>query len=175
MSDHKARPDATAEQALFAMDRMIATAQFGQQDIARRMGLNVTDLTCLGFLMEASAAGESLVAGDLAERARLTTGAVTGVLNRLEKAGYIRRTTDPGDRRRVYVVMEENAQARILEIYGPVYQRLGSLFGDYGPDEIAVLTDWFTRARILFAEALHEIREGTPGSPEGDGTSSGRG
>ncbi|MFF3405028.1 MarR family transcriptional regulator [Streptomyces sp. NPDC002742] len=50
---------------------------------------------------EASTAGESLVAGDLAERARLTTRAVTGVQNRLEKAGYIRRTADPGDRRRV--------------------------------------------------------------------------
>ncbi|WP_339135964.1 MarR family transcriptional regulator [Streptomyces sp. f51] len=146
------------------MDRMIATAQFGQQDIARRMGLNVTDLTCLGFLMEASMAGESLVAGDLAERARLTTGAVTGVLNRLEKAGYIRRTADPGDRRRVYVVMEETAQERILEIYGPVYQRLAALFGDYGPEEIAVLADWFTRARGMFDEALHEIREGAPAS-----------
>ncbi|MFD5639494.1 MarR family winged helix-turn-helix transcriptional regulator [Streptomyces sp. NPDC127077] len=157
------------------MDRMIATAQFGQQDIARRMGLNVTDLTCLGFLMEASTAGESLVAGDLAERARLTTGAVTGVLNRLEKAGYIRRTADPGDRRRVYVVMEETAQERVLEIYGPVYQRLAALFADYGPDEIAVLADWFTKARTMFDEALHEIREEVPTSPPADGTPSRRG
>ncbi len=101
MGHRKARPAATSDQALYAMDRMIATAQFGQQDIARRLGLNVTDLTCLGFLIEASMAGESLVAGDLAERARLTTGAVTGVLNRLEKADYIRRAPDPGDRRRV--------------------------------------------------------------------------
>lgn len=175
MSDHKERPAATVDQALYAMDRMIATAQFGQQDIARRMGLNVTDLTCLGFLMEASMAGESLVAGELAERARLTTGAVTGVLNRLEKAGYIRRTTDPGDRRRVYVVMEETAQERILAIYGPVYERLASLFGDYGPDEIAVLADWFTRARAMFDEALHEIREGVSASPEAGGSPSHRG
>ncbi|MFG2951024.1 MarR family winged helix-turn-helix transcriptional regulator [Streptomyces adustus] len=175
MSDHKTRPAATADQALYAMDRMIATAQFGQQDIARRMGLNVTDLTCLGFLIEASMAGESLVAGDLAERARLTTGAVTGVLNRLEKAGYIRRTADPSDRRRVYVVMEETAQGRILEIYGPVYQRLASLFGDYGPEEIAVLTDWFTRARTMFDEALHEIRGGASTSPSADGSQSRQG
>ncbi|WP_328499010.1 MarR family transcriptional regulator [Streptomyces sp. NBC_00414] len=147
------------------MDRMIATAQFGQQDIARRLGLNVTDLTCLGFLIEASTAGESLVAGDLAERARLTTGAVTGVLNRLEKAGYIRRTADPGDRRRVYVVMEETAQGRILEVYGPFYQRLALLFGDYEADEIAVLTDWFTRARALFDEELNEIRQAVTASP----------
>jgi DNA-binding MarR family transcriptional regulator len=159
VSERKVRPAATADQALYAMDRMIAAAQFGQQDIARGLGLNVTDLTCLGFLIEASAAGESLVAGDLAERARLTTGAVTGVLNRLERAGYIRRTADPDDRRRVYVVMEETAQERILEVYGPFYQRLAALFGDYDADEIAVLADWFTRARALFGEALDDIRE----------------
>ncbi|MET7683265.1 MarR family transcriptional regulator [Streptomyces sp. NPDC005423] len=146
------------------MDRMIATTQFGQQDIARRLGVNVTDLTCLGFLIEASTAGESLVAGDLAERARLTTGAVTGVLNRLEKAAYIRRTPDPADRRRVVVVMDEAARARILAVYGPVYQRLTALFADYEAEEIAVLADWFTRARGLFEEALGEIREEPLGS-----------
>ncbi|MEU0008039.1 MarR family transcriptional regulator [Streptomyces sp. NPDC006314] len=147
------------------MDRMIATAQFGQQDIARRLGLNVTDLTCLGFLVEAAAAGESLVAGDLSERARLTTGAVTGVLNRLERAGYIRRQADPRDRRRVHVVMEETAQERILEVYGPLYERLAVLFADYSPDEIAVLADWFTRARTLLQDSLDDIRRGVTDLP----------
>ncbi|MFF3327750.1 MarR family transcriptional regulator [Streptomyces sp. NPDC002889] len=164
----KARPAATADQALYAMDRMIATAQFGQQDIARRLGLNVTDLTCLGFLIEAATAGESLVAGDLADRARLTTGAVTGVLNRLEKAGYIRRQTDPRDRRRVQVVMEKSALERILEVYGPFYERLGMLFADYTPDEIAVLADWFTRAKALLQDSLDEIRQGVSQWPPSD-------
>jgi DNA-binding MarR family transcriptional regulator len=160
VEEGKARPAATAEQALYAMDRLIATAQFGQQDIARRLGLNVTDLTCLGFLVEAAAADESLLAGDLAERARLTTGAVTGVLNRLEKAGYIRRAADPQDRRRVRVVVEKEAQERIVGVYGPFYERLAALFAAYGPGEIEVLTDWFTRARALFQESLDDIRRG---------------
>ncbi|MEE1829082.1 MarR family transcriptional regulator [Streptomyces sp. BE20] len=156
----KPRPHATAEQALYAMDRMIALAQFGQQDIASRLGLNVTDLTCLGFVMEAALAGESLAAGDLAERAQLTTGAVTGVLNRLEKAGYARREADPGDRRRVRVVLDSSAQARILEVYGPFYERINRLFADYTADEVAVLADWFTRAKGLLRESLDEVREG---------------
>ncbi|MEU5654619.1 MarR family transcriptional regulator [Streptomyces sp. NPDC047737] len=161
--DGKKRPEATAGQALQAMDRMIALAQFGQHDIAGRLGLNTTDLTCLGFVMEAALAGGALTAGDLAERARLTTGAVTGVLNRLEKAGYARRRPVEGDRRRVHVVMEESAQARVLAVYGPFYDRLGTLFADYGPEEIAVLTDWFTRARAAMQESLEEIRGGTEG------------
>ncbi|MFE9767937.1 MarR family transcriptional regulator [Streptomyces sp. NPDC005808] len=158
--DGKARPEATAEQALYAMDRMIALAHFGQQDIANRLGLNPTDLTCLGFVIEAALAGEPLAAGDLADRARLTTGAVTGVLNRLEKAGYAHRQADPGDRRRVRVVMETSAQARILEVYGPFYERIGALFADYTPDEIAVLADWFARAKGVLQESLDEIRQG---------------
>ncbi|WP_405005057.1 MarR family transcriptional regulator [Kitasatospora purpeofusca] len=158
----KPRPEASPEQALYAMDRMIALAQFGQQDIAARLGLNVTDLTCVGFLIEAAMAGEALAAGDLAERAQLTTGAVTGVLNRLEKAGYARREADPGDRRRVRVVLEAAAQDRIMEVYGPFYGRINGLFADYTPAEIAVLTDWFTRAKAILHESLTEIREATP-------------
>lgn len=162
----KARPEATAAEAQYAMDRMIALAQFGQQDIAGRLGLNVTDLTCLGFVIEAGLAGESLAAGDLAERARLTTGGVTGVLNRLEKAGYVRRQADPGDRRRVRVVMEESAQARILEVYGPFYGRIAALFADYTPDEVAVLADWFTRATDAMQVSLEETRRGGPAPGE---------
>ncbi|MFE6282503.1 MarR family winged helix-turn-helix transcriptional regulator [Streptomyces sp. NPDC057877] len=154
----KARPAATPEQALYAMDRLIALAQFGQQDIASRFGLNVTDVTCLGFLIEAAVAGDRLGAGDLAARARLTTGAVTGVLNRLENAGYIRREPDAHDRRRVWVTLEDSAQARVLEVYGPFYDRLGALFADYTDDEIAVLADWFSRATAAMRESLDEIR-----------------
>ncbi|WP_051731757.1 MarR family transcriptional regulator [Kitasatospora phosalacinea] len=137
---------------------MIALAQFGQQDIAARLGLNVTDLTCLGFVIEAALAGEPLAAGDLAERAQLTTGAVTGVLNRLEKAGYAVRETDPNDRRRVRVVMADDAQARVFQVYGPFYERLGALFADYTPDEVAVIADWFTRAGAAMDQSLEEIR-----------------
>lgn len=158
----KARPEATADQALFEMDRLIALAQFGQQDIAGRLGLNVTDLTCLGFVIESSMAGRSLGASDLAARARLSTGAVTGVLNRLEKAHFIRRESDLKDRRRVWVVMDESAQARILEVYGPFYERLSRLFADYTADEVAVLADWFGKARTVMQESLDEIRDAPP-------------
>ncbi|WP_035799965.1 MarR family transcriptional regulator [Kitasatospora mediocidica] len=154
----KPRPEATTEQALYAMDRMVALAQFGQQDIASLLGLNVTDLTCLGFVIEATLAGEPLAAGDLAEQAQLTTGAVTGVLNRLEKAGYAHREADPVDRRRVRVVMEDSAQARLMEVYGPFYERIGALFTDYTADEVAVIADWFSRAKGVLEESLNDIR-----------------
>ncbi|MEV5433520.1 MarR family transcriptional regulator [Streptomyces sp. NPDC052701] len=150
----KPRPAATPEQALSAMDRLIATHLVGQHEIAQQLGLNVTDLTCFAFVLEA---GENLpTAGDLAERAHVTTGAVTGILNRLERAGYITRRPDPTDRRRVRVAAEPAAVARVREVYEPYYARLTALFADYTPDEIAVLHDWFTRAGALAAAYLEE-------------------
>ena len=150
----KPRPTATPAQALSAMDHLIATSLIGQQEMAQQIGLNVTDLTCFAYVIEA---GENLLtAGDLAARAHVTTGAVTGILNRLERAGYVTRRPDPTDRRRVRVAALPDAQARVREVYEPYYARLNELFADYSPDEIAVLTDWFTRASALAADYLEE-------------------
>ncbi|MEU9576139.1 MarR family transcriptional regulator [Streptomyces chilikensis] len=154
----KPRPEATPKQALDAMDRLIALALVSQHDMAQRLGLNVTDLTCLGHIIGAGT--QHLAAGDLAERANITTGAVTGVLNRLERAGYVHRRPDPNDRRRVRVVLDESAAARVFAVYGPHYERLGALFADYTPDETAVLADWFVRAHAAMRDSLDEIREG---------------
>lgn len=148
------RPPATQQEAMWAMDRLIATHLVGQQEMAQLMGLNVTDVTCFGFVI---AAGEDLLtAGELAERVHVTTGAMTGVLNRLERAGFITRRPDPADRRRVRVAAVPDALARVQEIYGPYYARLTELFADYGPEEIAVLHDWFRRAGALAAAYLEE-------------------
>jgi len=150
----KPRPAATPAQALSAMDHLIATSLIGQQEMAQQIGLNVTDLTCFAYVIEA---GENLLtAGDLAARAHVTTGAVTGILNRLERAGYVTRRPDPTDRRRVRVAALPDAEARVREVYEPYYARLNELFADYSPDEIAVLTDWFTRASALAAGYLEE-------------------
>ncbi|MGX1560376.1 MarR family winged helix-turn-helix transcriptional regulator [Streptomyces sp. NPDC055506] len=150
----KPRPAATPEQALSAMDHLIATHLVGQHEIAQQVGMNVTDLTCFAYVMEA---GENLLtAGDLAARVHVTTGAVTGILNRLERAGYITRRPDPTDRRRIRVAARPDAVARVLEVYEPYYARLRELFADYSPAEIAVLNDWFTRASTLAANYLED-------------------
>jgi DNA-binding MarR family transcriptional regulator len=146
------RPPATPAQALSAMDHLIATSMFGQQAVAQQLNLNVTDLTCFGFVLEA---GDTLLtAGDLAERAHVTTGAVTGILNRLERAGYVTRRPDPKDRRRVRIAAEPSAVTRVRALYEPYYARLAGLLSNYTPAEIAVLHDWFTRTNSLMTEYL---------------------
>ncbi|GIH22557.1 hypothetical protein Aph01nite_08670 [Acrocarpospora phusangensis] len=152
----KSRPAASAAEAIAGMDQLIALSLVGQHDVAQRLGLNVTDLTCLGHIL--GAGDDPISAGQLAERADLTTGAVTGVLNRLEQAGYAFRQADPSDRRRVRVVADPTAAARVAAVYEPLYRRLAELMADYTPDEIGVLTDWFTRATALMRTTLREIR-----------------
>ncbi|MFF9869701.1 MarR family transcriptional regulator [Streptomyces sp. NPDC013953] len=156
--DGKVRPPATAEQAHAQMDHLIALGIVAQHDVAQRLGLNVTDLTCLGFILEAQGAQETISAGELAQRAKLTTGAITGVINRLERAGYARRRSDPGDRRRVQVVADVSAAARVYEVYEGNHRRIAELFADYSPQEIAVLSDWFTRATDIMRASLEEVR-----------------
>ncbi|TQE36516.1 MarR family winged helix-turn-helix transcriptional regulator [Streptomyces ipomoeae] len=140
--------------AISAMDGLIATMLVGQQEFARNLGLSVTDLVCFAYVLEAG--DTPVTAGDLAVRAHVTTGAVTGVLNRLERGGFVTRQPDPADGRRVRVVAVPAAAERVGEIYGPFYERLAELFGRYTPDEIALLTDWFTRAGEVARTYLEE-------------------
>ncbi|WAZ22728.1 MarR family transcriptional regulator [Streptomyces cinnabarinus] len=152
----KPRPTATSAQALEAMDSLIAAHLLGQQEMAQRLGLNITDLLCFACVLKAG--DKLLTAGDLAEHAHVTSGAMTGVLNRLERGGYITRVPDPADRRRVRVAAVPDAITRVVDLYGPYYGRLTQLFADYSPDEIAVLTDWFTRAGGMAQEYIDELR-----------------
>jgi DNA-binding MarR family transcriptional regulator len=150
------RPTATPAQALGAMDLFIATAHLGQQEMAQRLGLNVTDLLCFACVLKA---GEDLLtAGDLAEHAHVTTGAVTGILNRLERGGYVTRVPDPTDRRRVRVAALPDAVTKVVALYQPYYDRLDAVFASYSADEIAVLHDWFSRSTNLTLAHIEELR-----------------
>jgi DNA-binding MarR family transcriptional regulator len=150
----KPRPAATASDAISAMDDLIATNVVAQQEFARNLGVSVTDLVCFAYVLQA---GDSPVtAGDLAGHAHVTTGAVTGILNRLERGGFVTRRPDPADRRRVRVTAVPAAAERVRAVYEPYYAQLAELFATYTPDETAVLADWFTRAGALARTYLEE-------------------
>lgn len=83
---------------------------------AERLGVNQTDLHCLNIIENSS----GLSAGELAEQAGLTPGAVTGVIDRLERAGLARRVPDPTDRRRVTVEVTAAFNKAAENIWGPM-------------------------------------------------------
>src|SRR5690554_3683339 len=86
--------------------------------VADRLGLNVTDLKCYSLIRQAG----SMSAGELAEQTHLTTGAITGVADRLEKVGLVRRGRDAADRRRVLIEWVHNPDYEELmqQLYGPM-------------------------------------------------------
>ncbi|MFF4956113.1 MarR family winged helix-turn-helix transcriptional regulator [Streptomyces sp. NPDC001222] len=155
----KSRPAASASDAICALHDLVATSVVGQQELARNLGLSVMDLICFTHVL---AAGDSVVtAGDLAARAHVTTGAVTGILNRLEQGGFVTREPDPTDRRRVRVVAVPAAADRVRAVHGPYHALLADLFSQYTPDETAVIADWFLRAAALARTSLTD-----PARPE---------
>src|SRR5690349_15709554 len=82
---------------------------------AARAELNVTDLEVIGMLE----LGGPMTAGQLADLMGLTTGAITGMIDRMEKAGYIRRERDPDDGRRVIVQLASDGDA--LKKIAPIF------------------------------------------------------
>jgi DNA-binding MarR family transcriptional regulator len=109
------------------------------QAIANVLGLHITDHKCLDLIYRFGA----MPAGRLAELTGLTTGAVTGIIDRLEKAGYVRRTNDPKDRRRTIVEPTRNKRLeRKLElIFTPLHERMYKLLSSYSESELAFLLD----------------------------------
>lgn len=125
------------------------------QAIAERLGLTITDLECLGFLEDLG----RVPAGRLAEATGLTTGAITGVVDRLERAGYVRRERDPHDRRRVIV---ERVPERVDRDVGSLYASMATahlrLFDRYSDDELRLLLDTASRSRAIMHEEVAKLR-----------------
>jgi DNA-binding MarR family transcriptional regulator len=91
------------------------TSIFFHQAIAGKLGLNVTDTRCFELMSRYSEG--PLTAGDLARATGLTTGAVTGILDRLEKAGLVERFRETSDRRKVFVRPRPEALQRVGRLY----------------------------------------------------------
>jgi DNA-binding MarR family transcriptional regulator len=115
--------------------------------VAASLGINATDLRCLELL----AAEPDVTPSRLADLAGLTTGAVTGVLDRLEEAGFLRRDADPGDRRRIVVRTIPERIGEITAAYEPLVARIHELDG--GRDRTAYIAS-LTAALGAEAERL---------------------
>ena len=116
---------------------------------SRALGVNRTDGRCLDVIQQTG----RISAGELAERAGLTSGSVTAVIDRLEAKGFVRRVADPEDRRKVLLEVTEEMQHRALELWGPLAHRGIPHLEKLSVDEIELLIRY-----MRFATELNEIR-----------------
>jgi DNA-binding MarR family transcriptional regulator len=119
----------------------IETIMF-HQAIADVLGLHITDHKSLDLIHRFG----SMPAGKLAELTGLTTGAVTGIIDRLEKVGYVKRTNDPKDRRRTIIESTKNRklEKKIEAIFMPLHERIYNLLSSYSDGELAFLLNVMT-------------------------------
>jgi DNA-binding MarR family transcriptional regulator len=143
--------------------RSSAEGIFYVQAIAERSGMNLTDLQCINILTSTG----PITAGQLAEEMRLTTGAITGLVNRLEQRGYVRRTKDPRDARRVVIEPDSEALERAgVGIFASESEAAWeNLINSYDDQALAILLDFARKTDALTREETARIRAAS----EGDG------
>jgi DNA-binding MarR family transcriptional regulator len=123
------------------------------QAIAERLGINVSDLECLTL---ARAAGETgVTAGDLAAATALTSGAITGVIDRLERAGLVRRGGDAKDRRKVIVRPTACTEQQVPPLFEPIHRAMTAMWESYSDSQLELILDFLTKVRdVLHAEGV---------------------
>jgi DNA-binding MarR family transcriptional regulator len=144
-----------------AMRRSSAQGVLYGQTVANVAGIANSDLECMDILYLEG----RVTAGRLAELTGLTTGAITGVVDRLEKAGLVRRERDGADRRKVFIAVVPEAADRIGQFYVPMQQAMEKVCGAYSDEELRLLLRFATegyKGVLAATEALKGLIDTPP-------------
>src|SRR5512134_2060779 len=134
--------------------RMTAQSVLISQAVSERFGLSSSDLECLDLALLSGGA----TAGEFAKVTGLTTGAITGVIDRLERAGYVRREKDPTDRRKVIVRARPAMTRRIASLYDSLQREMTALWSQYGDDQLALILDFLIKSCDLAVQEIAKLQ-----------------
>lgn len=112
---------------------------------AARHGLHPTDLAALVEVLHAESRGTPITAGELTTRLRVTSGAVTGVVDRLERGGHLRRRRDDRDRRRVYLHYDDEGWRIAMEFFAPLGALSDTVMDEFDDTELATVHRFLAR------------------------------
>lgn len=119
--------------------------------VAAQMGLSATDEKCLDLAMRADG---PVTAGKIAELSGLSTGAVTGVIDRLERAGYVRRVRDPHDRRKVLVEVTVGDVDKFGEVFEVARQAMIEVLEQFDERELEVIERYLKLQTTTFRKRM---------------------
>ena len=124
--------------------------------VAESVRINRTDMECMDIL----AMHGPTTAGQLAELTGLSTGAITGLVDRLEKAGYVRRERDSDDRRRVIIHLNaEKVEREIVPLYAPMAIAMEELQTSYSDEQLALVLDFVNRSSQVMQRETARLHE----------------
>lgn len=129
-----------------------AQTVFFHEAVGRKFGLNATDNRCLSLIARSATA--SFTAGDLAKATGLTTGAITGILDRLEKAGMVERWRDTSDRRKVFIRPRPEAARRVGVLYDGLGAAMMKLACSYRTSDLELINEFLERSLKVLKEQV---------------------
>ncbi|WP_345376422.1 MarR family winged helix-turn-helix transcriptional regulator [Frondihabitans cladoniiphilus] len=159
-------PDRARLRALAVEDiqRLITEGRRITQYFSARQGLSQTDLDALLHVLHEENAGSPTSAGRIAERLGLTSGAATGVIDRLERQGHVVRKRDEQDRRMVRVHYGDQGMAVARQFFTPLARMSDAVFDDLDEDELVVVERFLARMSDAMGAYATELAETDDGS-----------
>ncbi|MBV8701933.1 MarR family transcriptional regulator [Bradyrhizobium sp.] len=130
--------------------------------VADRAGISSSDMDCMDFL---NVEGR-MTAGRLAELTGLTSGAITGVIDRLERAGFVRRERDESDRRKVFIVPVPERVMEIGRLYEAMQRAMHKQSEGYSDAELKLLLRYATESYQSILGATNELKTMIEASPK---------
>jgi DNA-binding MarR family transcriptional regulator len=123
--------------------------------VGRLLGLSAVERKCIDVLRRLG----PVTAGTIGEHTGLTTGAVTGLMDRLEKAGYVRRERDPRDRRKVLVELlpSEHLDAVLATAFGPFGEDMAKIAARFSAAELRAIVEWIAATTDALVANTHRI------------------
>jgi DNA-binding MarR family transcriptional regulator len=124
--------------------------------VAEHLGLNPSDHKVADII---ALERTPITPGRLAELTGLTTGAITGVLDRLETAGFVAREQDPEDRRRIIVRILPQRVPEVVELFTPISRRLAELCSRHNNEELALVLKFMQGSTEVVKASAEELRQ----------------
>ncbi len=138
------------------LGRVVSTQTvFLHQAIAQTVGLNATDTKCIDLILRGP--DGAVTAGELAEMTGLTTGAITHILDRLERRKFVERVRDTQDRRKVFVRVRPESLQRLIPKYEAVGKDYMSLFDQYSDKNLRLICDYMEKAAEVSEREMAKV------------------
>jgi DNA-binding MarR family transcriptional regulator len=152
--------DRLREEIVNLMRSYSVEAQHVGHAFAQRHGLHPTDLQALIAVMHAEGRGEPLTPGRLGEAIGLSSGATTAAIDRLERAGHLRRSRESSDRRVVHLRYGEPGMALAREFFGPLGKRTDRVMAEFSDADLALVHRFLEGMNTALSDHRAEVRSG---------------